>query len=494
MKKGRFFQSLRGQLLGITLGIITFLIIFIGIVQYAFMKDFLYGNKADTIHSQMMAWPPDPFFLRQNGDSTGRVGESSNNRNPIRPIMFQPGMEVSYVDENGNVEVISDDVNEALPVISAEQYIQIHNEIKDPTKRYYIFEDKEGNPKMVVFREHNNRGKKGMMQVSIELDSLQKQLYTQLGIYIAVALIALLFSFLLLFPSLRKALKPLTSFVKTVERTNAENLTEQLPIDHKQYEIDQLASAYNNMLLRIENSFDTERKNNDRMRQFIADASHELRTPITSISGFIEVLQRGAMNNKTHLTSSLKAMEQESRRMTKLVESLLQLVKLDIVYESKSYDMEPFQLDQLLRSMELQLSVMAEQRTLNISISNNQSYLILGNKNGLQQVILNIVQNAIVHTDAIDGMITISLTEHQEQIELMIEDNGVGIPEQYLSHIFERFYRVDKARSRSSGGAGLGLSISKSIVEAHQGNISVQSKLGKGTTFTIVLPAYHEHI
>src|SRR5690606_35878931 len=128
--------------------------------------------------------------------------------------------------------------------------------------------------------------------------------------------------------SLRKALKPLHNMIDAVKRTNAENLTEQLPPMQLQ-ELNQLAEAYNNMLSRLDKAFDSERSSNERMRQFIADASHELRTPITSIHGFIEVLQRGAMNHPKQLEMSLIAMEQESTRMKSLVESLLQLAKLD---------------------------------------------------------------------------------------------------------------------------------------------------------------------
>lgn len=459
----------------------------IGLLQYTFMKDFLYGSRADAIHSQMMSWPPDPLFLKQNGDFSNRPG---NDKLPTRPIMFQPGMEVSYIDEQGNIEIISDDEQELPPVISKNQYATILNdEVDDPTKRYYIFTDTEGNEKMVVFREHNNRGTRGLLQVSMELDSLQKQLYTQLSIYISVSLIALIVGFLLLLPSLRKALHPLTNMVKSVERTNAENLTEQLPIPHKQYEVAQLAHAYNNMLTRIEHSFEYEKQQNERMRQFIADASHELRTPITSISGFIEVLQRGAMNNKNHLTSSLKAMEQESKRMTKLVENLLQLAKLDVTTETSSMEMETFELDKLLKSMELQLTIMAAERQLQLYIEQPTNYTMVGSPHGLNQVILNLAQNAISHTDPARGSILINLSKQHNQFLLTITDNGIGIATEHIPNLFERFYRVDQARARRSGGAGLGLSISKSIIDAHQGHISVESILGSGTTFIVQLPA-----
>lgn len=480
-------KTLRGKITAITLLIIAFLLLLVGVLQYTFMKDFLYKNKAEALHAQIRTWPPDPFFLR--GDTLPDYHEPSGNR-PERPIIFQPGMIVSYVDRSGQQTLLSDTNAELAPIISREQYEHIFEQYYDQKQEpFYIFSDSEGNDYMVVFRETNGKGTPNkMMQVSIELQSVQAQLYTQLGIYTAVALVALIAGTVLMLFSLRKALQPLHDMIETVERTNAENLTEQLP-QMQQQELRQLADAYNNMLSRLETSFDSERSTNERMRQFIADASHELRTPITSIHGFIEVLQRGAMLQPKQLERSLKAMEQESTRMKTLVESLLQLVKLDHIHKESLIDeLTPVELASLLTSMQLQLELIAGARTIQLNRSENDSYTILGSKHGIKQVILNLVNNAIQHTDAAEGYISITLKRNSEHITLAISDNGVGIAEEHQQHLFERFFRIDKARTRTSGGAGLGLSITKSIVEAHQGQIEVKSELGSGTTFTIHFP------
>ncbi|HIW32107.1 MAG TPA: HAMP domain-containing histidine kinase [Candidatus Paenibacillus intestinavium] len=485
--KKYFLHSLRGQLITTTLIIIAILFLLIGILQYTFMKDFLYENRAEAIHSQMMAWPPDPSFLKQNGELTRRRDDSE--RTPSGPIMFQPGMEVSYIKSDGSVTIISDDQDELSPIITTEDYAHIFEASKlFQLQKYYIFADSEGVDKMVVFHRNNANREQGILQVSVELSSSHKQLYTQLTIYIIVALVALLAGFLLLLPSLRKTLHPLTNVIDVVERTNAGNLSEKLPVNQKQYEIDQLSLAYNNMLERIDHAFELERQSNERMRQFIADASHELRTPITSIFGFIEVLQRGAMNNKTHLESSLKTMGQESKRMAMLVENLLQLAKLDITTEQTNFHVEKFNLTQLLESMKTQLEMMAEDRKVIITTIDCSQCSIQGNKHQVRQVILNLVQNAIQHTNKQDGVITVTLSELEQQVKLVITDNGIGIAKEHLPQLFERFFRIDQARSRSSGGAGLGLSISKSIIGGHKGTVHVESKLGIGTSFIILFP------
>src|SRR5690606_26853354 len=476
-------NTLRGKITAITLMVIALLFMLIGVLQYTFMKDFLYKNKAEALHAQIRTWPPDLIFTHLKEPIGPRPG---------RAIIFQPGMIVSYVDQTGRQTLLSDiDVDSQLaPIISAAQYEELFEQFRNRNhKLFYRFTDAEGNAHMVVFRDMSGRDMPSMLlQVSIELQPLQAQLYTQLGIYIAVALIALAAGTVLMLLSLRKALRPLNDMIRTVERTNVKNLTEQLPMMPQQ-ELRQLAAAYNDMLARLEDSFDSERLMNERMRQFIADASHELRTPITSIHGCIEVLQRGAMHHPKQLELSLKAMEQESTRMKALVESLLQLAKLDHTYQSSLIEeFSLVELDSLVISMKLQLDMMAGQRTVQFNFTEKDTYTILGSKNGLKQVMLNLINNAIQHTAPSNGFITITLEKNLEHVILSISANGVGIAKEPQQHLFERFFRVDKARARTSGGAGLGLSITKSIIDAHHGHIQVSSDIGKGTTFAIHFP------
>ncbi|MFC6331496.1 sensor histidine kinase [Paenibacillus septentrionalis] len=478
-------NTLHGRITAITLLVIAFLFILVGILQYAFMKDFLYNNKAEALQAQIRSWPPEPFFLHH--EETQNLRPPGSNR-PEPAIMFQPGMIVSYIDNSGKQTLLSDTDTELTPIISEEQYKQIfenaRNHIGVP---YYIFSDQDGNEYMVVFREQAGRtASRGMLQVSIELQSLQNQLMTQQFIYVTVALVALIAGSILMLFSLRKTLRPLHSMIQAVERTNAENLTEQLPAMQQQ-ELKQLAEAYNNMLSRLESSFESERLTNERMRQFIADASHELRTPITSIHGFIEVLQRGAMNQPMQLERSLKAMEQESKRMKSLVEGLLELVKQDHV-SPQHENFTEIELSSILESMLLQLQIMSGERSLQIYYEKAISYCIMGSKHGIKQTILNLVHNAIQHTHVEAGCISLRLQKDEHHVILSITDNGEGIAKEHHQHIFERFYRIDKARTRSQGGAGLGLSITKSIIDAHHGQIEIESELGAGTTFTILFP------
>jgi len=491
----RMQTTLRGQLTSITLFIIAFLFLLVGVLQYTFMKDFLYNNKAEALQAQIRAWPPEPFFLSNLNESLNELEQRTppDGKNPNRPIIFQPGMIVNLVSRNGEPVVLSQHSEEELPVISAQQYEALFQQYRhNEQPNYYLYDDRNGDTYMVLFRETSGRkASDHLLQVSIELQSLQRQLNIQLAIYSVIALFALIAGFILMLLSLRKALKPLHNMIDAVERTNVENLTEQLPPMQLQ-ELNQLTEAYNNMLIRLDIAFESERSSNERMRQFIADASHELRTPITSIHGFLEVLQRGAMNHPKQLEMSLKAMEQESTRMKSLVESLLQLAKLDN-HAFESSELKPLALVPLIKAMLLQLELMAGERKISFhdNVSDSSKLQILGDAHRMQQVVLNLVSNAIQHTDAKKGMITITLQQAGDRLQLSVGDNGSGIAEEHQHKLFQRFFRIDKARTRAGGGAGLGLAITKMIVEQHQGQISVSSSLGNGTVFTMSFPIYH---
>ncbi|MFA6942067.1 MAG: ATP-binding protein, partial [Clostridiaceae bacterium] len=215
-----------------------------------------------------------------------------------------------------------------------------------------------------------------------------------------------------------------------------------------------------------------------------SDASHELKTPITSIHGFAEVLELGAAKDEKQLQTSLTAIMNESDRLTRLVNSLLLLSRFDQNYQ---LEMKAENLSEILKEIQPQLTVMVQKRKLELDIEND--IFIKANKDQINQVIFNLVQNAARYSPEESGIIKISLNsilkENIRYAKLTVADNGIGIPEENISSIFNRFYRVNSHRARSQGGYGLGLSIVKSIVEAHRGEISVISKLGKGTNFTI---------
>lgn len=231
----------------------------------------------------------------------------------------------------------------------------------------------------------------------------------------------------------------------------------------------------------------TEQQNLDNLRrEFVANVSHELKTPITTIKSYTETLINGALDNKDLSIQFLNVINDESDRMHRIVKDLLQLSNFDnkdIQWEKEYISLN----DLLLKSYtKLELSIKEKNQQVKIDIEEDLP-LIYADKDAVEQVILNILSNAIKYTPE-NGLIEINITKQIETVKITIKDNGIGIPKPDLKRIFERFYRVDKARSRDLGGTGLGLPISKRIVESLNGHINIESKYGDGTRVNIILP------
>ena len=231
----------------------------------------------------------------------------------------------------------------------------------------------------------------------------------------------------------------------------------------------------------------TEIKKLEQMRKdFVANVSHELKTPVTSIKGFTETLLDGAMNNKETLQSFLSIILKESDRLQSLIQDLLELSKIE--QHGFQLNIQWVDLYSLLQDVMKLLDGKAKAKNIPLEFHCKQNKLrVKGDVDRLKQVFINLINNAIAYTPA-DGVVSINLQDSDKKVRISIKDTGVGISKEDIPRIFERFYRVDRARSRNSGGTGLGLAIVKHLIEAHHGFISVKSQLGEGSEFIIELP------
>jgi two-component system phosphate regulon sensor histidine kinase PhoR len=231
----------------------------------------------------------------------------------------------------------------------------------------------------------------------------------------------------------------------------------------------------------------TDLKRLERVRQdFVANVSHELRTPLTAIKGYVEALHDGVLENLSQTEQFLRVIEQHVERMDKIVSDLLLLSEVESV--DRSLKKESLSFPNLISSAVEALQPLAEGKKQAIQMAlNGELPSIQGDSQKIHQVIVNLLHNAISYTPE-EGSITIEVRPVQGGAEISVSDNGIGISPEDLPRIFERFYRVDKGRSRELGGTGLGLSIVKHIVEAHGGKVRVESKPGKGSRFTFFLP------
>ena len=277
-----------------------------------------------------------------------------------------------------------------------------------------------------------------------------------------------------------RALKPVTDITQTAQNiAHGADLSQRIPMPEVQDEIGNLANTFNQMLDRLEKSF-------AQMRQFSSDASHELRTPLTVLKGQSELVL-GKPRSKQEYQEVLSSNLEEINYMSRILVDLLTLSKGD--EGEVSLEKDPVDLGSIIEEVSRQGEILADEKDVKITLAYLEPVAILGDAHRLKQMVWILIHNAIKFTPS-GGEIKITLQDMDDTVYFTIKDTGIGIPEQDLPKIFDRFYRVDKARSRQDGGSGLGLSICKYIVDRHHGTIDVESKLGEGTKFKIRFPKY----
>ena len=510
-------KSLRGQLLFRLLALLAALLLLIGFTQYVWMSRFIFENKADSVESQVLSVPLD--YWEKNFDlglpeydPDGDEDEERSRSGPMRGGadgkglskdekhsigLFYSDAAVAFIDSNLSFKQMSEGTDSAgaasgneggganaggTPLrLSDEAYAEALRDY--PNGGYKLVRDEEGERQLVVLQPIEVHGARGLVQVAMSAHPMTQLLLRQSAIFLTIALFALGLSLIGLLPVLRRTLTPLSKLVDTVGKIDAGRLSLRVPEGQGQVEIDRLSASFNDMLQGLERSFRAEREAKERMRRFVADASHELRTPMTSIHGFLEVLLRGAAHDSEQLQKALISMQGETRRINKLVEDLLLLAKLD---RTPEFALARRGLAGLLREMEPQLRLLAGSREVAIDAPGECECLIDADR--MKQVILNLFQNAVQHTASEGGRIRIELSRGEKEAILSVTDNGTGIAEEQLPRIFDRFYRIDSSRTRAAGGSGLGLAISMSIVQSFGGTIQAFGVIGKGAEFRIVLP------
>jgi heavy metal sensor kinase len=276
----------------------------------------------------------------------------------------------------------------------------------------------------------------------------------------------------------RKALSPMDALVRTARAISGANLSSRLEKLNTGDELQRLADTLNEMLDRIETAF-------LRITQFTADASHELRTPISLVRTEAELALRRSRGEPEY-REALRHILLEAERTTSLIEQLLSLARADSGRET--LNLQPVDLPETLRGVVEGWRQVATVRNLQFTASIEEGELSLrGDQAALRRVVDILLDNAFKYTPS-PGTVDLSLEQKGENAVITVHDTGVGIAEEEQNKIFERFYRVDKARSRALGGAGLGLAIATWIVAQHRGSITVESSMGKGSTFRIELP------
>ena len=277
----------------------------------------------------------------------------------------------------------------------------------------------------------------------------------------------------------KRSFAKINQVVEKAKIITADRLHDRLPPHKAKDEIGRIVTTFNEMISRLDFSF-------SQMKQFSADASHELRTPLSVMRTQLET----ALDPKTGLGEvrgiAANCLD-EAIRMSTIIDNLLLLARADAGQDVISR--EPVDLQKLVRETCEESVLLASQKSITVTLHDTDEVVILGDEQRIRQMLLNLIDNAIKY-NLVNGRIDVNLNREDGRARIRISDTGIGIPESQIPRIFDRFYRVDKARSRALGSSGLGLSIAQWIVHAHGGTISVKSRVNHGTEFTVSLPVY----
>ncbi|SCL84243.1 sensor histidine kinase [Sporanaerobacter sp. PP17-6a] len=317
----------------------------------------------------------------------------------------------------------------------------------------------------------------GATLISTSINSIYEEVQHIQNKIIIISIVSMLVNICISFLLMGLIFQPLDEFKRVINKASQGNLKEKINIETND-EFRDVADAFNMMILKLDQA-DTERKD------FVANVSHELRTPLSSIKILSESLLSENEENIEIYREFLQDIDSEVDRLNNIISDLLSLTTLG--KENIILNYRTTYINFLLEKIVLSMKPLAEKKSIKLTLILEEKVQISIDQDKIQQAVINVIDNAIKYTQQ-NGLIEIKLYTLEQYAVIAIKDNGIGIPEDCIPHIFERFYRVDKARSRETGGTGLGLSISWQIVSLHKGIIEVDSQYGKGSTFYIKLP------
>ena len=315
-----------------------------------------------------------------------------------------------------------------------------------------------------------------LVQAEASLSLAERTLNGLMGLLVMSSMVMIIVSWFGSDWLARKTLGTIQTLSRTAEAVSESSFHDRVKLDAPYSEFQQLAYAFNSMLDRLQKAYETE-------RHFVDYAAHEMQTPLTILRGNLELAlqkERSAEEYREVLVSNLNQVE----RLIRLTKSLLTLARF--ASGRPPMQLAPVKLEPLLRELVDDLALLAADRKIRLSLEAESVPMVLGDELGLKQVVINLLDNALRHTDP-GGVITVRLRSSGDAVTVTVQDNGHGIDPKHLPHLFDRFYRADSGTVRNSGGTGLGLPIVKEIAMAHHGMISVESEVGKGSTFTLTL-------
>lgn len=460
----------------------------------AFVVTSTRSNLLAQLDSQLTAIGPGG--LPPPGDGgPGEEPRSGGGADPSRPTPLYAG----YVDGAGMVQTLitpNFDGSGGVPRIDAAAATQAAR-----SGEPFTTSSTKGDGRYRV-RATVDRGTGNVMLLALPLNSVDDSVTRLVVVELVATVVILGVLALVAWWVIRLGVRPVKRMADAASSIAAGDLSQRVPGADPHTEVGELGSALNGMLSNIEVAFDAQAAGEARLRRFVSDASHELRTPVTTIRGYAELYRHGGLQMPGELDEAMRRTEQEAERMGALVGDLLQLARLD---ERRPMESSRVDLATLVADVVRDARAVAPNREVVAVLPGptGAPVVVDGDGDRLRQAVSNVVTNALVHTE---GTVRVSLRSGPDEFAgpadsegasegvsgavavLEVADHGPGMPAEAAARAFERFYRADPSRSRHRGGSGLGLSIVQSIVEAHGGRVELTSAVDAGTSVTIRLP------
>jgi len=456
------FRSLRWRLTGWYVLILAGVLLLFSAGIYVAVYELLLENFDDV--------------LRQQARLIAQMVDHSNSDVTLDAAITLPGRHdkehFTRLYRSDGTLSFADNRDRTLPLLAHEV-----NDALAGTNEFTQFRGPKGDIRVGTFPINRAGRIIGVLQLGVSLEDVGDTMHILLKVLLVLGpLVLLLTSGSGLFLADR-ALGPIDRITRMAQRISAENLSGRIDLQGPADEVGRLARTFDAMLARLEAAF-------TRQREFTADASHELRTPLTAIIGQIDVALEQPRTDASY-RATLASVREQAQRLTRLAGELLLLARADA--PSAHPVIEQFDMAAVLPAIVAQVESLAAAHDQTVVLDPLPPLLLYGNEDQIIRLVLNLLDNALRYTPP-GGRIAVSGACDEREITISVNDSGPGIAPEHLPRLFDRFFRIDRVRNRAQGGNGLGLAIAQSIAQAHGGRIDVDSLIGQGSTFTVVLP------
>ena len=472
-------MSLRARLVLVLVSLVAAGLLVAGVVTYTSLRSFLMQRVDQQLES---AVAPMAAALRASLGATDPTREDHGPERGI-PVQLPPG---TYGEVRDSAGVVVEHVqfsygDASIPAPALPTGLPVTDAGEAGSVVFSVGAVGASSPRFRVLAQPLP-GTTGTLLVAVPLTDVSQTLNRLLLVEIPLTILVLLGLAMLAWWTVRRGLRPLEDMGATAGAIAAGDLSRRVDVVDPRTEVGRLGLALNTMLVQIEEAFAERRASEERLRRFLADASHELRTPLTSIRGYAELFRRGANRRPDDLAASMRRIEGEAARMGVLVDELLLLARLD---HARALRMEPVDLVRVVD--DAVKDARAADPSREITLQAPDAAVLTGDEDRLRQLVSNLLSNALTHTPA-GSPVEVDVSITADEAVLCVADHGPGLPPESADRVFEAFYRLDEARGRSSGGAGLGLAIVSAVATAHGGSAEVQSIYGDGSVFRVRLP------